>query len=414
MAKVKAAEAPAGAVQYRRAKTWHIALSQMTGVMQMAFYVLLGYAAYIGNLGFAITTALVGVLITLSRVFDSVTDPIIALAIEKFNSKFGKMRFFLIVGWACMAGATTLMCNVFAGRFSFGANEALSNPKGVLVFILIYALYIIGYTFTSCTGAMTGNIMTNDPKQRPTLGVWSTIYSYLSPMIVAGVMTTVLLKKYGMPFVTEAGTTDFNWTIEVFQKSNLLVIGVSFFALVLTCIGLTPYDKPENFVGIQKNKTPSLKEMFALLKENKELGRYIVAVGSNERAARYAAVPVRLVKFAAYTILGALTGLGSFLYSSQYTSVNSAVTGQNLELDAIAAVVIGGTRMEGGRGSIVGTAVGVLLLGVIRNMMVMLGVNSYAQGLVQGLIILAAVLAQRLGGATRTSSAARAARGRTA
>lgn len=128
------------------------------------------------------------------------------------------------------------------------------------------------------------------------------------------------------------------------------------------------------------------------------LGRYIVAVGSNERAARYAAVPVRLVKFAAYAILGALTGLAAFLYSSQYTSVNSAVTGQNLELDAIAAVVIGGTRMEGGRGSVVGTAVGVLLLGVIRNMMVMLGVNSYAQGLVQGLIILAAVLAQRLGG----------------
>ena len=127
------------------------------------------------------------------------------------------------------------------------------------------------------------------------------------------------------------------------------------------------------------------------------LGRYIVAVGSNERAARYAAVPVRLVKFAGYTILGALTGLGAFLYSSQYTSVNSAVTGLNLELDAIAAVVIGGTRMEGGRGSIVGTAVGVLLLGVIRNMMVMLGVNSYAQGLVQGLIILAAVLTQRLG-----------------
>ena len=122
MAKKKEAAVQPEGIQYRRAKTWHIALSQMTGVMQMAFYVLLGYAAYIGNLGFAITTALVGVLITLSRVFDSVTDPIIALAIEKFNSRFGKMRFFLAVGWLCMAGATTLMCNVFAGKFSFGAN----------------------------------------------------------------------------------------------------------------------------------------------------------------------------------------------------------------------------------------------------------------------------------------------------
>ncbi len=115
MAKQKEAAVTTGAVQYRRAKTWHIALSQTTGIMQMAFYVLLGYAAYIGNLGFAITTALVGVLITLTRVFDSITDPIIALLIEKFNSKHGKMRFFLIIGWVLMAGATTLMCNVFAG-----------------------------------------------------------------------------------------------------------------------------------------------------------------------------------------------------------------------------------------------------------------------------------------------------------
>ena len=127
------------------------------------------------------------------------------------------------------------------------------------------------------------------------------------------------------------------------------------------------------------------------------LGRYIVAVGSNERAASYAAVPVRLVKFAAYTILGALTGLAAFLPGAQYTSINSATSGLSLELDAIAAVVIGGTRMEGGRGSIVGTVVGILLLGVIRNMMVMLGVNTYAQGLVQGVIIIAAVLAQRIG-----------------
>ena len=272
------------ATTYRRAKTWHIALSQTTGIMQMAFYVLLGYAAYIGNLGFAITTVLVHILITGSRVFDSVTDPLIALAIEKYNSKRGKMRFFLIIGWVLMAIATTLMCNVFAGKYGFGADDTVSNLKGVLVFILLYVVYIIGYTFTSCTANMTGNILTNDPKQRPTLGVWATVYSYLSPMIIAGIMTTVLLKKYGIPFTNEVGEIDYNWTVEVFQKSNLLVIGVSFVALILACIGLTPYDKPENFIGLKKNRTPSMKEMFALIKDNKELGRYIVAACSDKLA----------------------------------------------------------------------------------------------------------------------------------
>ena len=266
---------------YRRAKTWHVALGSMTGVIQMAFYVLLGYAAYIGNLGYAITTAIVGVLITLSRVFDSVTDPLIAVIIEKFNSKFGKMRLFLIIGWALMAIATTLLCNVFAGKFTF-ADEArtLSSPLGVTVFILIYALYIIGYTFVSCTGNMTGNILTNDPKQRPMLGVWQTIYSYLSPMIVSMVIITALLPKFGIP---TADGTDYQWTNQVFFYANFLVVGVSFIALILTCIGLTPYDKPENFVGIKKSKV-SFKDMWLLVKENKEFRRYIVAASSDKLA----------------------------------------------------------------------------------------------------------------------------------
>ncbi len=269
---------------YRRAKTWHIALGSMTGIIQMAFYVLLGYAAYIGNLGYAIATGVVGVLITLSRVFDSVTDPIIAFFIERFKSKHGKMRFFLIIGWACMAIATTLLCNVFAGHFSF-ADEAqtLSSPLGIIVFILIYVLYIIGYTFVSCTGNMTGNILTNDPKQRPMLGVWQVVYSYLSPMIISMVIITAVLPKFGVPIILADGSTDYQWTNEVFFYSNFIVVGVSLAALVATCIGLTPYDKPENFEGVKKTKI-SFKDMWLLIKDNKELRRFIVAASSDKLA----------------------------------------------------------------------------------------------------------------------------------
>lgn len=268
---------------YRRAKTWHIALGQMTGILQMAFYVLLGYAAYIGNLGYAIATGLVGVLITLSRVFDSVTDPIIAMLIEKFNSKHGKMRFFLVIGWLFMAVSTTLLCNVFAGMFTFGPDETFSNPWGVLVFVLIYVFYIIGYTFVSCIGNMSGNILTNDPKQRPTLGVWSVVYSYLSPMIISMIIVTVFLKQFGTPITLIDGSIDYAYTNEVFFYSNIVVVGVSLLALILTCIGLAPYDKPENYEGLVKQKV-KFKDMWVLIKENKELGRYIVAASSDKLA----------------------------------------------------------------------------------------------------------------------------------
>ena len=314
---------------YRRAKTRHIALSQMTGIMQMAFYVLLGYAAYIGNLGFAIATGLVGVLITLSRVFDSITDPIIALMIEKFKSKHGKLRIFLAIGWALMAISTTLMCNVFAGSFSFGADEMFSNPGGVVVFILIYALYIIGYTFASCTANMTGNILTNDPKQRPTLGVWATVYSYLSPMIISMVIVTFLLPKFGIPVILENGTTDYNFTLPVFQYANIIVCGVSFIALVLTCIGLAPYDKPENFKGISSSNKVSLKDMGSLLKGNKELRRYIVAACSDKLAQTVGSQSVISVMLFSI-ILGSMVGSSIVSVVAMLPSIVFAIIGARL------------------------------------------------------------------------------------
>lgn len=124
-------------------------------------------------------------------------------------------------------------------------------------------------------------------------------------------------------------------------------------------------------------------------------GRYAVAVGANERAARYSAVAVDRTKFLTYTLLGAFAGLTALMLSSRMNSVASSTVGQLYELDAIAAVVIGGTTLRGGYGRIWGTVVGVLLLGIITNMLVVAGVSAYWQGVVKGAIILAAVLMQR-------------------
>ncbi|MEX0775900.1 MAG: ABC transporter permease [Phycisphaeraceae bacterium] len=126
------------------------------------------------------------------------------------------------------------------------------------------------------------------------------------------------------------------------------------------------------------------------------LGRYMVAIGCNERAAVYSAISVARVKVAAYTFIGLATGIAAVTYLGRFNSVSSGSTGLLLELKVIAAVVIGGTRMQGGSGSVVGALIGVMLIGVIDNAMIMLGLRSHAQGLVMGLIIIAAVLLQRL------------------
>ncbi len=126
-------------------------------------------------------------------------------------------------------------------------------------------------------------------------------------------------------------------------------------------------------------------------------GRYVIAVGANETAARYSGVRVDRVKIATYTLIGALAGLAALMNASRMNAVSSGQTGVMWELDAIAAVVIGGTRMSGGAGRIWGTVVGLLILGVIANMLNLLQVSTYLQGLVKGLIIIAAVLLQRVG-----------------
>lgn len=124
-------------------------------------------------------------------------------------------------------------------------------------------------------------------------------------------------------------------------------------------------------------------------------GRHLVAVGGNELAARYAAVPVGAVRFVAFVLVGACAGAAGLMQSARMNSVSSSQLGLQMELDAIAAVVIGGTSMAGGRGRVWGTVLGVLILGIVNNMLVVADVSVHWQGFVKGVIIVGAVLVQR-------------------
>ena len=124
-------------------------------------------------------------------------------------------------------------------------------------------------------------------------------------------------------------------------------------------------------------------------------GRHLIAVGANETAARYAGISVEWVRFRVYAVMGLLAGLAGFLQASRMNSVSTSGLGVAAELDAIAAVVIGGTSLRGGFGRVWGTVLGVLILGMITNMLTISGVSPYWQGAVKGAVIVLAVLVQR-------------------
>ncbi|MGA2030648.1 MAG: ABC transporter permease [Thermoguttaceae bacterium] len=124
--------------------------------------------------------------------------------------------------------------------------------------------------------------------------------------------------------------------------------------------------------------------------KNVRLGRYIYAVGGNENAARAAGINVDAVKLFAYTVCGAMAGLAGVVLASRITT-GQPNAGVGYELDAIAAVVIGGTSLSGGVGGVGGTILGALLMGVINNGLDLLNVSSYYQQIVKGIIIVGAV-----------------------
>jgi inositol transport system permease protein len=124
--------------------------------------------------------------------------------------------------------------------------------------------------------------------------------------------------------------------------------------------------------------------------KNTRLGRYVYAVGGNQNAALASGVNVRNIKTLAYTICGAFAGLAGVVLASRITT-GQPNAGIGYELDAIAAVVIGGTSLNGGVGGVGGTILGALLIGVINNGLDLLNVSSYYQQIVKGLIIVSAV-----------------------
>jgi len=124
------------------------------------------------------------------------------------------------------------------------------------------------------------------------------------------------------------------------------------------------------------------------------LGRYIYAVGGNEQAANLSGLNVNHIKVVIYTFAGALSAVAGLIMTSRLDSAQPNA-GMGYELDSIAAVVIGGTSLSGGRGTILGTVIGCLIIGVLNSGLVSLNVSPFWQQVVKGGVILIAVAIDR-------------------
>ncbi|MBD5551133.1 MAG: ABC transporter permease [Lachnospiraceae bacterium] len=140
----------------------------------------------------------------------------------------------------------------------------------------------------------------------------------------------------------------------------------------------------------------ALVAIMAVVVQRTRFGRYALAVGGNKKAARVCGIPTRKIMYSVYIITGVCVGMSALLLTGRTASAQTTA-GAGMELDAVAAVVIGGTPMEGGKANVFGTLIGCLLIQVISNSLNLLGVDSNWQKIAKGLVIIVAIILDQQG-----------------
>jgi ribose transport system permease protein len=135
--------------------------------------------------------------------------------------------------------------------------------------------------------------------------------------------------------------------------------------------------------------------VYYYISRHMSLGRHIYAVGSNEKATRLSGINTNVTRLTAFALLGFAVAIAAVTEASRMNSISSTSSGTAYELNAIAMAVVGGIAMEGGKGKIAGTFFGILILGIINNILTLIGVNVYLVNAFKGAIIIFAVLFQR-------------------
>ncbi len=243
-----------------RAKLYQLVLFPMNNGATNVYYILtLNFIAYYASGVLGLLVAFATSMVTIMRLFDAVTDPIIGALIDKTATRFGKFRPFMILG--------NLIMIVSAILLYFGTRVIPENMTIVkmVCFVLFYALYVIGYTFqTACTRSGQ-TCLTNDPNQRPLFTVFNTVASLIGMGLVQ-FLAPILQKQLGG--YNSTGFYDFMIP---------LCIIVSLIMTILAVIGIAEKDRPEYWGLGGKQEKIKISEYVSILKANKELQRLMVA-----------------------------------------------------------------------------------------------------------------------------------------
>ncbi len=247
-----------------RAKPYQLVLFPLNNGATNVYYVLiLTYIATFGNTVLGIATVFASFMVTGMRVFDAITDPIIGALMDKTNGRFGKFRPFMVIGSAIMA--VSVICLYILTPFVPASMMWLRY----VLFIGLYAVWVIGYTFQTSVTRAAQAVLTNDPKQRPLFTIFNTVGS-LAGMGAMQFIGPILARD------NIFGDYNQSW----FAAMTPIGIGVSVVLTILAIIGIWEKDQPKYFgIGGGKQEKTKVSEYIAIIKANKPLQRLMIAGG---------------------------------------------------------------------------------------------------------------------------------------
>ena len=247
-----------------RAKFYQLALFPMNnGATNVYFVLILSYISVFGNKVLGLLALFATFMVTGMRVFDAITDPIIGALMDKTNTKFGKFRPFMVIGNAIMAISVFLLYVVTPF-----IPENMMWLRYVL-FVLLYAIWVIGYTFQTSVTRSAQSVLTNDPKQRPLFTIFNTIGSLAGMGVMQGV---------GMVMAWDSFAGDYNrqW----YAIMTIVGIVISAILTLLAVIGIAEKDNEKYFgIGGGQQETVKIAEYVNIIKSNKPLQRLMIAGG---------------------------------------------------------------------------------------------------------------------------------------
>lgn len=281
-----------------------------------------------------------------------------------------------------------ILCAIFAcATDSF---LTLSNITDVIRTNSINGLLAVGLTYVILSGGI-------DLSVEATVCLAGLVAGYLSPApvvaVVAGVGVGALVGLFNGIVLEKSGVQPFIFTLAMSRLLRGVVLAIT--------KGKNYYTIDSSFTAIVRSKllgVPTLIILFVIIVvityfalNRARYGRYIYAVGSNEEAARLSGIRTHRIKVSAYLIAGILAGLAGVLLTARLAGAETNAA-DGWSLDAVSAVIIGGTSLRGGRGGILNTLLGIFIIAVLNNGMTLMGIPTNYNQLVKGLLMLIAVL----------------------